>query len=300
MTKSSLVIMAAGIGSRFGGAKQLEPFGPSGERLMDYAIFDAIRLGFEKVVIVVRKETQDEFNDLFAEKLHGKIGFETVVQHSEVLLPGTNQTVSRQKPWGTGQALLSASKAINGSFVVINADDFYGRKALDLCSRQLEQSDDNLLYALISYRLDQTLSEHGSVSRAVCSTNLSGKLSNIYELVKIKQHEDGKIYDYGDRSPVLLAPETPVSMNCWGFKASIFERLEGMFQTFLKNNYQTNNEFLLPRLMLEIVESKTAAVQVIPVETPWFGVTYPQDKELVVRQLNNLIAQGLYPEDLWK
>lgn len=291
--------MAAGIGSRFGGAKQLEPFGPSGERLMDYAIFDAIRLGFEKVVIVVRSETQEEFNELFAGKLNGKIGFETVVQHSEVQLPGTLQTVSRQKPWGTGQALLSAAKAIDGPFVVINADDFYGRKALELCSAQLEQSNDDQLYALISYRLDQTLSEHGSVSRAVCSTNLSGRLSNIYELVKIKQYEDGKIYDYGDRSPVLLDPETPVSMNCWGFKPGIFEQLERMFHAFLKENYQTNNEFLLPRLMLEIVESRTSAVQVIPVETPWFGVTYPQDKELVVKQLSNLIKQGLYPDNLW-
>lgn len=292
--------MAAGIGSRFGGAKQLEPFGPSGERLMDYAIFDAIRLGFQKIVIVVRNETQEEFNELFAEKLAGKIEFETVVQHSEVLLPGKNQTVSRQKPWGTGQALLSASKAIDGPFVVINADDFYGRKALELCADQLEQSDDNQLYVLISYRLDQTLSEHGSVSRAVCSTNLNSQLSNIYELVKIKQHNDGNIYDYGDRSPVLLAPDTPVSMNCWGFKPSIFEQLDHMFQDFLKENYQTNNEFLLPRLMLDIVNEKKAAVQVIPVETPWFGVTYPQDKEQVVSQLSNLVAQGIYPENLWK
>ncbi len=292
--------MAAGIGSRFGGAKQLEPFGPSGERLMDYAIFDAIQLGFGKVVIVVRDETREEFTDLFAPKLYGKIGFETVVQHSEVFLEALNQTVSRKKPWGTGQALLSANTTIQEPFVVVNADDFYGRKAFDLCAANLMQNDDPQLYTLVSYRLDQTLSEHGSVSRAVISTRLNGQLSNICEMAKIKQHENGNLYDYGDPSPVQLASNTPVSMNCWGFKPSIFARLETMFHAFLSENHLSNNEFLLPRLMLELVESKAAEVQVIPVDTPWFGVTYPQDKNHVVDQLLQLIKQGQYPENLWK
>lgn len=300
MIKPSLVIMAAGIGSRFGGTKQLESIGPNGERIMDYAMFDAINLDFGKIVMVVRTEIENEVKQQYSRILKNRIAFETVVQEKEIHLPGTDIFIKRQKPWGTGHALISAADRINEPFVLINADDYYGKDALKEISQFLIRQNDPTSYALAGYRLENTLSPNGRVSRAVCETDVSAHLVSIVENLALGLNSLGKLTSEVSGKETIISPSKLVSMNCWGFQPSVFQFFKNKFKLFIKSEIYHDKEFFLPTVIQELIHDHIATVTVLPVENNCFGVTYPKDKEFVTHQLNILISKNIYPENLWK
>jgi NDP-sugar pyrophosphorylase family protein len=299
MIKLTLVIMAAGLGSRFGSTKQLESFGPNGERIMDYAMFDAINLGFGKIVIIVRAEIEDEVKQLYSKLLKGKIEFETVIQKTEIILPGTHKTFNRQKPWGTGHALLSATQSVSGPFVLINADDFYGKDALEKVSQFLLNQGDPISYALAGYRLANTLSPNGRVSRAVCETDNTNHLVSIVENLALGFNSVGNLTSKLGQIEKVISPDVLVSMNCWGFQPSVFQLFKNEFQSFCRNESNLDKEFFLPTIIQQLTCESRVSVTVLPIENKCFGVTFQQDKELVISQLITLVSTNIYPENLW-
>jgi len=298
----TLLILAAGIGSRFGGLKQAEGVGPSGEAILDYSIYDAIRAGFKKVVFVIRKDILEDMQRIFFDKWADKIEIDYVFQELDNLPGGFQSPADRAKPWGTGHAIWVAREKVQEPFCVINADDFYGRRSYELAADFLGNMD-NLLYgryALIGYILKNTLSEHGYVSRAECETNPDGTLKSITERLKIKREGDLVAYQDDQGESRIISENTIVSMNIWGFMPSLFQYLEEEMMVFLKDNSTSiKAEFLLPNVIDKLIKSGEVEIPVLQTEAQWFGMTYKEDREMVAAKLAELVNQGIYPYSLW-
>ncbi|HOO83577.1 MAG TPA: sugar phosphate nucleotidyltransferase [Prolixibacteraceae bacterium] len=297
--KPTLVILAAGMGSRYGGLKQLDEVGPNGEAIIDYSLFDAIRAGFGKVVFIIRHDFEEAFKERFDKKLAGKIDVEYVFQELNALPEGFAVPDGREKPWGTGHAILAAKDAVHTPFASINADDFYGYEAYATCADFLANKASEKQYAMVGYRLDNTLSDNGSVSRGLCITNDKNKLVDIDELTKITKENDGVFYYRNDEKHALKGSET-VSMNFWGFHTSLFKHLEEGFVEFLsKQGTEMKSEFFIPMHVDDLIKAQKAEVEVLTSEAEWFGVTYQEDKPVVIEKIKQLITAGKYPEKLW-
>jgi len=298
--KPTLLILAAGMGSRFGGLKQVEPVGPSGEAIIDYSIFDAIKAGFGKVLFVIRESFADAFKEKFDPILKGKIDVEYVFQELVNLPEGFSLPESREKPWGTAHAILVAKNVINEPFCALNADDFYGYNAYKVMAEFLIQSADPTEYSMVGYKLSHTLSDYGSVSRGICDVDENDLLRKIVETTKILKR-DGKIISIEpDGSEKELTGNESASMNIWGFKPSVFPILEEKFTDFLKNHInEPKSEIYIPSVVFDMIQEKKATVKVLKADSPWFGVTYKEDKPRVVAKINKLIEQGEYPKKLY-
>ena len=298
--KPTLLILAAGMGSRFGGLKQVEPVGPNGEAIIDYTIFDAIRAGFGKVVFVIRESFADAFKEKFEAKLSGKIDVEYVFQELDNLPEGFSLPEGREKPWGTAHAILVAKNVINEPFCAINADDFYGEGAYRTMADFLNNSVQEQTFSMIGYQLKNTLSEHGSVSRGMCTVNGNDNLVKIVETHNIFKKEGAAVATAEDGSETPLTGNERVSMNFWGFHPSIFKTLESKFVQFLKTEIdKPKSEMYIPSVVFEMIEDNEAEVKVLKANSPWFGVTYKEDKPIVVNKINALIEEGVYPAKLW-
>jgi UTP-glucose-1-phosphate uridylyltransferase len=298
MTKPTLLILAAGIGSRYGSLKQLDKLGPNGETIIDYSVFDAKRAGFGKVVFVIRKSIEKEFRETLMQKLANFIKVDYVLQEIENIPSGFQVHAERVKPWGTGHAVLMAKNAINEPFAVINADDFYGADAFRVLCEHLTKADAGQ-YAMVGYQLKNTLSEHGTVSRGVCTSDEKMVLQDITERTKIAK--SGNQINYVDDAGNLqeLKPESIVSMNCWGFTHDFFSHLENDFNDFIRENAQSlKGEFYIPSVVNELVSKSKACVKVLKSSAKWFGVTYREDRDHAVRQIESLINSGEYPGKL--
>jgi NDP-sugar pyrophosphorylase family protein len=297
--KPTLLILAAGIGSRYGGIKQLDQFGPNGETIIDYSLYDAIRSGFGKVVFIVRQEIKESAEAIFAPKLKGKIDFDFSIQGVQSYVPDDLGTVDRVKPWGTGHATLCAWEQTDTPFAVINADDFYGLNAFETMSAFLQNDMNPNQHAMIGYQLKRTLSENGTVSRGVCVEREDHNLESVVERTKIFE-ENGKIYFEEEDIKTELEPETPVSMNFWGFKPSMFPITKDLFDTYSRENINTPKaEFYIPTVMTHIIKNGLGDCRVFRTSSNWFGVTYPEDKPVVQASLSALHVLGDYPEQLW-
>lgn len=297
--KPTLVILAAGMASRYGSMKQVEAFGPSGETIMDYSIFDAIRAGFGKVIFIIRKEFHENFKNLAGNKLEGKIEVDYVFQELDAFTEGFQIPSGRTKPWGTAQAVLCASGSVKEPFAVINADDFYGRDGFEKAARFLmhECSDNN--FAIIGYELMKTLSDYGTVNRGVCEVDADGRLISVVERLNVSM-KNGSIFCNDGLEPVVLGNDRYASMNFWCFSPAIFGYSEKMFREFLEENiHKEKAEFFIPLVADRLISEKTAEIQVIKTSAQWFGVTYKQDAPMVRSRLNQLIEGGEYPTKLW-
>jgi len=298
--KPTLLILAAGMGSRFGGLKQVEPVGPNGETILEYSIFDAIRAGFGKVVFVIRESFAADFKDRFESKLKGKIEIEYVYQEIHKLPDGFVLPEGREKPWGTGHAILMAKEVINEPFAAINADDFYGAEAYKVIAEYLRNLTDPQKYAMVGYQLNNTLSDFGSVSRGICVTNSNQQLTKITETHKIRQENQKILCESETGETIELTGKEAVSMNFWGFHPSLFVNIENQFIEFLKSNiHLPKSEFYIPFIVFEMILNGQASVDVLNADSPWFGVTYQEDKPFVIEQIQKLTNQGVYPAKLW-
>jgi UTP-glucose-1-phosphate uridylyltransferase len=298
--KPTLLVLAAGMGSRYGGLKQMDEIGPSGESIIDYSVYDAIQAGFGKVVFVIRHSFADQFKARFEPRLKGRIDFEFVYQELDYLPQGYKIPEGREKPWGTGHAILMAKDAIKSPFAIINADDFYGREAYSQVVRFLTSSTASNEFAMVGYALQNTLSEHGTVSRGVCQTNSLGNLESLIERTKIG-YDNGKIYFFEDSSRTELTGQEPVSMNFWAFKPVFFDQLSTEFDSFLKaKGQELKSEFYFNAVVDKLIKEGIVTTKVINTPSKWFGVTYQEDKPMVKENLMQLIKAGLYPTNLWK
>ncbi len=288
------------MGSRFGGLKQVEPVGPNGEAIIDYSIYDAIRAGFGKVVFVIRESFADAFKEKFGAKLKGKIEVDYVYQELDNLPEGFTVPAGREKPWGTAHAILVTKDVIKEPFCALNADDFYGYNAYRVMADFLKNSTHPTEYSMVGYKLRNTLSDFGSVSRGICDVDNNGLLRKIVETTKIFKQENKIISVEPDGSEVELTGDESASMNIWGFKPSVFEVLEEKITTFLKNHMnEPKSEIYIPSVVFEMIRDKQATVKVLEADSPWFGVTYKEDKPRVVAKVNKLIEEGAYPEKLF-
>ena len=301
--KPSLVILAAGMASRYGSQKQTEGFGPNGETIMEYSIYDAIEAGFEKVIFIIRESFANEFKANFEPKLNGKIKTEYVFQSINKYTNGYEINEERIKPWGTAHALLCTKFHVNDPFAVINADDYYGKDAFLSAYHFLVNNCDSKTYAIIGYRLDNTLSDNGTVTRGVCNINNEGFLLNIHETSFIYRNNEGNIvYKESELSEIELPLEgnTLVSMNFMCFSPSFLELCENGFNQFLSNNAKSlKAEFLIPNLVGDFIKTIPNGVKVIPTKSEWFGVTYKEDAPVVKASINKLIETGIYTNNLW-
>lgn len=298
--KPTLLILAAGMGSRFGGLKQVEPVGPNGEAIIDYSIYDAIRAGFGKVVFIIRESFADAFKEKFDTKLKGKIEVDYVFQELNMLPEGFTLPEGREKPWGTAHAILVAKDAINEPFCALNADDFYGYNAYKAMEKFLTESKDSKEYAMVGYKLNDTLSEFGSVSRGICAEDKNNNLVKIVETIKIVKRGNDIISIENDGSETPLTGNEIASMNNWGFKPSVFAELEKRFTQFLQSEIdKPKSEMYIPSVVFDLIDDKVATVKVLEANSPWFGVTYKEDKPFVIEKINALFAKGEYPENLW-
>ena len=300
--KPTLLVMAAGIGSRYGGLKQLDGIGPQGETIIDYSIFDATRAGFGKVVFIIRKNIEDDFKAIVGRKWEDYVPIHYVHQELDLLPAGFTVPEGRVKPWGTGHAILMARAVIHEPFAAINADDFYGIDAFRLLCRYLEQAQDNAQadYSMVGYLLRNTLSDHGAVSRGICHTDADDHLMQVIETHGIERHGGGARYADATGGVHELTGEETVSMNFWGFTPSLFEHLETQFETFLREHGdKPRSEFLIPTVVSTLINSGEATVRVLRSAASWFGVTYREDKPVVQEQIRGLIDRGVYPDALW-
>lgn len=297
--KPTLLILAAGMGSRYGGIKQLDEFGPNGETIIDYSLYDAIRSGFGKVVFIVREEIKEQAEELFAPKLKGKIDYQFAIQGVQAYVPDDLGTVERVKPWGTGHATLCAWEQTKTPFAVINADDFYGYDAFKTMADFLTNDTNEKRHAMIGYELKRTLSENGTVSRGVCVEREDHNLEEVIERTKIFSR-DGKIYFEENEVLTELAPTTPVSMNFWGFKLGMFALTKDLFEKYARENlHSPKSEFYIPTVMTHIIKNNLGECRVFKSSSDWFGVTYPEDKPTVEAALNALNESNQYPDNLW-
>ncbi|MCK3685072.1 sugar phosphate nucleotidyltransferase [Maribellus sp. YY47] len=298
--KPTLLILAAGMGSRFGGLKQVEPVGPNGEAIIDYTIYDAIRAGFGKVVFIIRESFADAFKEKFNEKLKGKIEVDYVYQELDMLPEGFTLPEGREKPWGTAHAILVARDVVKEPFCALNADDFYGKNAYKVMADFLTSSTNDSEYSMVGYQLNNTLSDHGSVSRGICEVDADNNLQKIVETTKIFKKGDAAYSVEEDGSEKPLTGKESASMNIWGFKPSVFNTLEGRFVNFLKTEIsKPKSEMFIPSVVFDMISDGECSVKVLEADSPWFGVTYKEDKPLVVAKINRLIEAGDYPEKLW-
>lgn len=296
----TLLILAAGMASRYGSMKQVEGFGPSGETIMDYSIYDAIRAGFGKVVFIIRRDFAKDFKDIFEPKLTGKIKTEYVFQEMDSYTGDVKTPAERTKPWGTGHAVLCAKEAVKEPFAVINADDFYGRDAFVKAADFLNNKCSEKQYAIIGYELAKTLSEHGTVSRGVCEVDEKHNLVSIKERTKIYREQDEIIYE-DETGKHSVSSASSVSMNFWCFHPALFQPTQQLFLQFVKANLENlKAEFFIPLMAEDFIENHGGRINVIPTSSKWFGVTYKEDAPSVKASVDKLVAAGEYPSSLWE
>ena len=299
--KPTLFVLAAGMGSRYGGLKQLDPLGPNGETIMDYSVYDALKAGFGKIVFVIRKDFEDDFRKKVLSRYEGHIPVEVVFQATDILPEGYTCPADRTKPWGTNHAILMGKEVIREPFAVINADDFYGRDAFRVISEELSRPRDRKGdYCMVGFRVDNTMTENGSVSRGVCTVK-DGNLDTIVERTAIAYDNDHNIV-FTDENGIVqrLEANTPVSMNLWGFTPDYFDYSEREFRSFLDKNIDTpKSEFYIPSCVDTLVKNGEATVKVLDTDSRWFGVTYAEDRPGVVAKFAELHADGTYPEKLF-
>lgn len=294
----TLLILAAGMASRYGSMKQIQGFGPAGETIMEYSIYDAIRAGFTKVVFIIREEFAEDFKKIFEPKLKGKIETGYVFQHLKSFTGNRQIPADRTKPWGTAHAVLCAKDAVNEPFAVINADDFYGQDAFKKAHTFLTGDCSEKVYSIVGYDLVKTLSDNGTVNRGVCKVDGKGNLSAIAERVNIAD-KNGKIVCDDGMEPHELPRDSKVSMNFWNFHPSIFPYSEKLFNQFLDENMEKpKSEFFIPIVADKFI-NEGGVIEVIPTSAQWFGVTYKEDAPEVQKQLNELVSKGEYPQSLW-
>jgi len=305
MKKTTLVIMAAGIGSRFGGGiKQLEPVGPSGEIIMDYSVFDAIEAGFNKVVFIIRKDIEKDFKEIIGDRISKYIDTEYVFQDVDISKYGYTTPAGRTKPWGTGNAVLAAKDAIEGSFLVINADDFYGKQGFKAVHDYLvaEENDRPGAYCMAGFVLGNTLSDSGTVKRGVCTTDEESYLVKVEECTDLIAAEGGVSGVGLDGRNFVISADTPVSMNMFGFTHEFLDELETGFTKFLaelKPENEQKAEFYLPSMVTELINNGKAKMKVLSTPDKWIGVTYKEDKPFVVESIHDLVKKGVYAEKLF-
>lgn len=300
--KPTLFVLAAGMGSRYGGLKQLDPLGPQGQTIMDYSIYDAIQAGFGKVVFVIRKDFEQDFRDKILSKYEGHIPVEVVFQSTDKLPEGYTCPTDRSKPWGTNHAVLMGSEVIKEPFAVINADDFYGRDAFRVIAEDLMRPRDRKGdYSMVGFRVGNTMTENGSVSRGVCSTSDDGLLTGVVERTAISYAPDGSIvFTDEDGKEQKLEPNTPVSMNLWGFTPDYFDYSDREFRHFLDEKISVpKSEFFIPLVIDTLIKNGEATVKVLDTDSKWFGVTYSADRPGVVEKLAALHADGTYPDKMF-
>lgn len=300
--KPTLLVLAAGMGSRYGGLKQMDPVGPCGETIIDYSVFDALRGGFGKIVFVIRRDIEEAFKKTFGQKFESKIAVEYAFQELELLPPGFKLPSGRTKPWGTGHAIWIAESKIAEPFAVINGDDFYGAESFKKMADYLQATSDGLLaeYSMIGFVLRNTLSEHGSVARGVCQLDLNRFLQTVTEYTKIEKK--GNEAQHVDEKQVKeFTADEIVSMNLWGFTPSIFQFLRHQFIEFLKaKGDEEKSEFFIPSVVNRLISEQKARVKVLETKERWFGITYQADKATVSNNILELIRLGHYPQELWK
>ncbi|NMB50372.1 MAG: nucleotidyltransferase [Bacteroidales bacterium] len=299
--KPTLFVLAAGMGSRYGGLKQLDGVGPSGETIMDYSIYDAINAGFGKLVFVIRKSFEEDFREKIVKKYEQKIPVELVFQELDDLPEGFTVPPNRVKPWGTNHALMMGKDVINEPFAVINADDFYGRESFRILGDFLSPLyDSKNLYAMVGYRVGNTLSESGAVARGICEIDEDGNLIGIVERTQVMRIDGVVKYKDENGNWIAIDDDTLVSMNMWGFTPDYFDYSEDYFVDFLKEHADDiTAEFFIPTLINHLVTNKIATVKVLETPSKWFGVTYPEDRPGVVAKLQKLVDEGVYPSPLW-
>lgn len=302
-SKPALVVLAAGMGSRYGGLKQLDAIGPHGDTIIDYSVYDAIRAGFSKVVFIIKKSLEEAFQETVIHKLTPHIEVSCVYQEIDAIPPGFNIPDERKKPWGTAHAVLMAREAVEGPFAVINADDFYGPKAYQKLADYYQnwtpaKKND---YCMVAYEIGKTLSDHGSVSRGICQTDVHGFLTDVVERTKIVRTSEGIAYKDEQDQSVYLPPDTVVSMNFWGFTPSFFGYLDEGFRTFIKSHHHDPKaEYFIPSEVNHLINQGIAQVKVLSCDEQWFGMTYQEDRSTVVEGIRDLIEKGVYPEKLWR
>ena len=298
--KPTLFVLAAGMGSRYGGLKQIDGLGPNGETIMDYSVFDALRAGFGKIVFVIRKDFADDFKRVVLAKYEGKVPCEICFQAIENVPEGYTYNPERTKPWGTNHAVLMGKDLIKEPFAVINADDFYGKESFEVLAKFLnEVAGKQNQYCMVGYRVCNTLSEYGSVSRGVCETDAEGNLTNVVERTSIERKENGIFYTV-DGVDYALPENAPVSMNMWGFTPEYFGYVEEAFKTFLKERGQElKSEFYIPTLVNDLIVARKATCRVLDTTAKWFGVTYAEDRQMVVDKIAALTEAGVYPNPLF-
>ncbi|MDO4275512.1 MAG: sugar phosphate nucleotidyltransferase [Eubacteriales bacterium] len=307
MKKPVLVVMAAGMGSRYGGLKQIDPIDSEGHIIIDFSIYDAVKAGFEKVVFIIKKENEADFKEAIGDRLSRQIEVEYVYQDLNNLPEGYEVPEGRVKPWGTGHAVLSCMGTVDGPFAVINADDYYGSHAFKMAYDFLAENEDTdglYQYMMVGYKLENTLTDNGHVARGVCVTDEEGHLVKINERTHIEKREGGAAYTEDDGASWTEIPEgSTVSMNMWGFSASILGELKDRFAKFLDENLEKNPlkcEYFLPFVVDELLNEKKASVKVLKSMDKWYGVTYKEDKPVVVAAIQKLKDEGLYPQKLWE
>jgi len=293
MKDITLLVMAAGMGSRYGGLKQLDEVGPNGETIIDYSVYDAIEAGFNKVVFIIRQDFRDLFKEKISDKYTDKINIEIVYQNLNDLPQNFTCPVGREKPWGTGHAILAARSVISEPFAAINGDDFYGRESFNIIADYYSKNQSG--FTMAAFQLDKTLSDFGTVSRGLCEVN-KNKLVTVIETHDLKKVNNSISSD----REISLNGKEPVSMNMWGFTPVLFDYLQTMFNEFLNENYKNlKSEFLIPTVVNNLIQQNLENVHVLRTGAQWFGVTYKEDKSLVNQQILNLIGSGLYPEKLF-
>ncbi len=297
----SLVVLAAGMGSRYGGLKQMDAFGPNGETIIDYSLYDAHRAGFNHVVFIIRDFFADNFKAAFEPKMKGRMTTEYVYQELTNIPGSFDAPAERDRPWGTGHAVWVARPVIEGPFAVINADDYYGPESYHTLYNFLTTQRDTEEYGVVGYRLDNTLSEHGTVNRGVCSSDENGYLKDIVECKQIGKDENGLIcYPDDDGTIKTLSKDAAVSMNMWAFYPSYFDFFEQHFETFLhEHGSELKSEYYIPTIVDNLIRSGERQTKILHSDSEWFGVTYREDKEFVSQRLDELIENKVYPKDLW-
>ena len=306
MKKPVLVIMAAGMGSRYGGLKQIDPVDKEGHIIMDFSIFDAKRAGFEKVVFIIKKEDEADFKEAVGNRMEKIMDVAYAYQDLHNLPEGFEVPEGRVKPWGTAHAVLSAIDEVDGPFAVINADDYYGRHAFEVIYNYLTTHEDDELYryVMIAFHIEKTITENGHVSRGVCQVDENHFLKEITERTRIEKRGEEAAYTLDDGASWIPVPDkTPVSMNCWGFTPGFLKVLEEKFPAFLDKGLKENPmkcEYFLPSVVEELLQEKKATVEVMESEEKWYGVTYKEDKKSVMDAIAAMKEQGTYPENLWK
>ncbi len=298
--KPTLVILAAGMGSRYGGLKQLDTFTPEGDTIIDFSIYDALQAGFGKFVFIIRKSIEDEFKAEIEKKLSGKAEVEYVFQELDKV-PNKYKNPERIKPWGTGHAMLMAKDCVKENFAIINADDFYGKEAFESMAKYLKTIDKKSFdFSMMAYLLKNTISDHGFVSRGECKVDEKGFLTEVTERTHIEKKGGHLVFKDEEENLVPIDENTVVSMNFWGFTPRCFEFAESFFSAFLEENKDNlKAEYFIPLIVNEFIKENSASVRVLTSEAKWFGVTYKEDKELVEKEIRQLKYNKIYPSKLW-